>query len=136
MTIGKQQKPIYLTGEITIMPNGQTRIEDIVNKYGLTLIKKLEYGPYLLKVADVSKTLEVANEIHETEKVEWASPDLLAPYTTLNDPLYNQQFYLKNTGQLGGTSGIDIKAEEAWAITKGCYVRVAVLDQGINAHDE
>lgn len=136
LTIGKQPKPIYMTGEITIMPNSETRIEDIVSKYGLTLIKKLDYGPYLLKVAEPSKTLEVANAIHETEKVAWASPDLLAPYRTLNDPLYNQQFYLKNTGQQGGTSGIDIKAEEAWAITKGCYVRVAVLDQGINPHDE
>ncbi|WP_159477936.1 hypothetical protein [Dyadobacter sp. 3J3] len=136
MNIGKQAIPIFLTGEITIQPNGSTRIDEIVKKYGLTLIKKLEYGPYLMKVPEPSKTLEIANKIHESELVEWASPDLLTKTITFNDPLYTDQYYLKNTGQLGGTAGIDIKAEDAWGITKGCYIRVAVLDEGIDGHDE
>lgn len=38
---------------------------------------------------------------------------------------------LKNTGQNGGTSGIDIHAEQAWNITTGSSsIRVAVYDQG------
>lgn len=107
-----------------------------MKKYNLTLVRKLDYGPYLVKVAEPSKTLDVANTIHESEDVEWASPDLLSKTQSFNDPLYTEQYYLKNTGQLGGTSGIDIKAENAWAITKGCYIRVAVLDEGMDAHEE
>lgn len=136
MNIGKHPTPIFLTGEITVMPNERTDIDAIIKRYELTLVRKLEYGPFLLRVSDPSHTLEIANRIHETETVDWSSPDLLAKAVKFNDPLYPQQYYLKNTGQLGGTAGIDIKAEEAWAITKGCYVRVAVLDEGVNAHEE
>lgn len=136
MSIGKQPEPIFLTGEITIQPNERTRIDDIAKKYALTLIKKLDYGPYLLKVSEPSQTLSVANKIHENEDVDWSSPDLYTKTIALNDPIYNEQYYLRNTGQLGGTAGIDIKAEDAWAITKGCYIRVAILDDGIDAHDE
>ena len=48
-----------------------------------------------------------------------------------NDPFYGDQWGLDNTGQNGGTPGIDIHAEEAWDITTGSSdVIVAVLDHG------
>jgi subtilisin family serine protease len=44
---------------------------------------------------------------------------------------------LNNTGQFGGTSGIDINAPEAWDITTGCNnIRIAVLDDGVEDHDD
>lgn len=49
-----------------------------------------------------------------------------------NDPLFNQQWHLKNTGQTGGTVGADIKATQAWEITRGNPdVVIAILDSGI-----
>ena len=71
------------------MPNKNTIIDGIVKKYDLALIKKLEYGPYLLRVLEPSKTLEVANRINESEEAVWSSPDLLAKYVSFNDPLYS-----------------------------------------------
>lgn len=49
-----------------------------------------------------------------------------------NDPQFNQQWALRNTGQSGGVVGADIKATEAWEMTTGSdEVIVAILDTGI-----
>ncbi len=54
-----------------------------------------------------------------------------ASYLVPNDPLYGNQWGLNNTGQNGGTAGIDIHAEDAWDINTGDpNVVVAVLDHG------
>lgn len=49
-----------------------------------------------------------------------------------NEPLFDQQWALRNTGQAGGTSGADIKVTQAWSIAKGKGVVVAVVDSGID----
>lgn len=44
---------------------------------------------------------------------------------------------MNNTGQFGGTYGIDIDAPEAWGITEGsCPVTVAVIDDGVEDHED
>lgn len=48
-----------------------------------------------------------------------------------NDPLFSQQWYLLNTGQNGGTPGIDINVVPVWQDYTGKGVVVAVVDQGI-----
>lgn len=51
--------------------------------------------------------------------------------------MYGNQYYLKNTGQLGGVIGIDINIEPAWAITTGSNtLRVAVIDEGVENHED
>ena len=48
----------------------------------------------------------------------------------INDPLYKDQWYLKNTGQYGGTPGVDIKIEPVWQQGyTGKGISVAVLDE-------
>ena len=73
------------------------------------------------------------------------SPDLVA-YAELDyivhhqstpvfpdDPSFDQQWHLHNTGQTGGTSDADIDAPEAWGITTGSpAVVVAVIDSGMD----
>ena len=48
-----------------------------------------------------------------------------------NDPQFNNQWGLKNTGQNGGTAGIDIRATQAWDISTTSNVVVAVIDTGL-----
>jgi subtilisin family serine protease len=60
---------------------------------------------------------------------------------TPNDPLFPLQWYLKNTGQAGGTAGIDIKVEKVWNDYSGADVTVGVYDDGVetegpNAHPD
>jgi subtilisin family serine protease len=53
------------------------------------------------------------------------------------DPLYNLQWYLKNTGQLGDDPGIDINVEKVWDDYNGTGVTVGVYDDGVEtAHPD
>ncbi|PKG31653.1 MAG: hypothetical protein CW742_12265, partial [Methanoregula sp.] len=57
-----------------------------------------------------------------------------------DDPEFPRQWYLRNTGQPGpggnGTPGADIRAAEAWAVTRGSKdVIAAVMDTGIDDWD-
>lgn len=55
-----------------------------------------------------------------------------------NDPEYNQQWHFLNTGQTGGTPGVDLDIERVWDITTGGLsptgdtVVVCVLDDGLD----
>jgi len=49
-----------------------------------------------------------------------------------NDTHFNEQWALKNTGQSGGVSGVDMKVEQAWAMALGINIKVAVLDMGVD----
>lgn len=81
-------QPILMTGEISVMPKAKTDINFIIKKYSLKLIEKTNYGAYLLAVPNPSKTLSIANEIHEREEVSYATPDFIMNAKTFNDPLY------------------------------------------------
>jgi Ca2+-binding RTX toxin-like protein len=47
------------------------------------------------------------------------------------DPLFNQQWYLLNRGQTGGTPGVDLNVLPVWKDYMGTGVKVAVLDDGV-----
>lgn len=146
MTIYPAIKTIYekstsfITNRISVrFPDNtsKTNIDKIVQKYDLTFIKETIYGSCIFETSDASQTLKVANTIHEKENVVWSSPDFVTIITKNTDTLYPLQYYLNNTGQGGGTFNIDINAPEAWDITIGSNnIRVAVIDDGIDAHDE
>lgn len=65
-------------------------------------------------------------------------PKLIFPVEdcSVNDPLYNRQWALKNEGtplQGNGTPGADISVEQAWEITSGSpEVIIAILDSGVD----
>jgi subtilisin-like proprotein convertase family protein len=48
-----------------------------------------------------------------------------------NDPLFNQEWHLRNTGQRGGTPGADVNVTPAWDINQGFGVTVGVVDDGV-----
>lgn len=59
----------------------------------------------------------------------------------VSDPLYADQWHLKNTGQQGavapaGLTGEDMNVESAWAAYKGTGVRIAVVDDGLDIGHE
>ncbi len=47
------------------------------------------------------------------------------------DSLFDSQWHLQNTGQLGGTPGLDINVAEIWDDYTGAGVRVGVIDDGV-----
>lgn len=67
--------------------------------------------------------------------VKYADLDYVA-HTLTNDTNFANQYWLKNTGQSikgqAGNPNADIKAEQAWNVTKGAGVKVAILDTGLD----
>jgi hypothetical protein len=64
--------------------------------------------------------MERANIFFETGKCDYSTPnfyDFTKPRT--NDPYWQDQWNLLNTGQFGGTPGADIRVVNAWPISKG-----------------
>ena len=130
--------PLIVTNVISLRPkNGVGEIDRAFTR-SMRFRDKTASGVYHYIAHNFRETLSVANAIAESGLVEWCQPDFVVEFkSTTLDPLFNQQYYLNNTGQTGGTSNVDIDAPEAWAISKGCDpVRVAVLDFGVEPHED
>ncbi|MBD3670155.1 MAG: S8 family serine peptidase [Gammaproteobacteria bacterium] len=52
------------------------------------------------------------------------------------DPLYPDQWHLKNTGQEGGVVGEDVNVEPVWTNYRGTGVRIVVVDDGLEIGHE
>ena len=134
---------LYVTGEILLEPRKGVDINQIIvalTGNDVKISQRSKYNTFVLEVSDWSKLFEYANRIYESGTVKYCHPNFSFPLhktQTQTDPLYPQQYYLNNTGQFGGTNNIDINAPEAWNITTGnTSVRVAVIDDGVEAHED
>ncbi len=91
---------------------------------------------FALSVTESTKynAMELANRFYESGLFQYAEPDLMvdALIECATDQHFEQQWGLKNIGQSGGISGIDIKICDAWQISTGNNIIVAVVDNGIN----
>jgi hypothetical protein len=119
----------------------ETAKNNLVSFYNLQEIKATQlYNRY-----KVNNSLQISKAIYETGLVDYCHPVFVGtPPTPFdgyipNDTYFNKQFYLNNTGQQindghTGTPGADIKADEAWEITKGSEdIIIAVIDDGLLA---
>ena len=132
------------TGSMTIQfkPGvSEERMEEILGEFGLEVLEELDFVPngYTVRLTDASKEnpLKIAAKLQSREEIETAEPDLsfqLELKHTPNDSLYPQQWHLKNRGDAVGLAiGADVKAEEAWDITRGKReVVVCVMDDGFD----
>jgi hypothetical protein len=132
--------PFYLTGEILLQPKENVDISQIIKlcQNKIYVITATKYNTYKMGVNDWAEIIKLANKIYESSVVEYCHPNFIAEIVKHQaDPLYPEQYYLNNTGQFGGTAGIDINAPEAWAITRGLTpTRVAVIDDGVEDHED
>ena len=82
------------------------------------------------------EVLTLNKEINSLESVEWCEPMMIGELRK-NNSLQGNQYYIKNTGQNGGTVGIDINVEPVWNfLTVDTTLVVAVLDDGVERNHE
>lgn len=84
--------------------------------------------------------LEYGNALHLLSEIEWACPTMYGERVLSSlpsDPYFANQYYLRNTGQTGGVSDVDIDADSAWlfALVDSGIV-VAIIDVGVAAHPD
>jgi len=82
---------------------------------------------------DRESLIGLIQTLRNNPAVEWAEPNFSRyAYTSPNDPRFESQWHLQNTGQTGGIPGADIAAPDAWDESTGDHnVVVAVLDTGV-----
>jgi thermitase len=97
-------------------------------------------GTHLIKVP-AGKELQLIDALSRNPAVEYAEPDELVTAATA-DEYFPRQYALQNNGQsftntagtlsvAGGTADADVDAVEAWNVTTGSGIKVAVLDSGV-----
>jgi len=130
-----QETPFRPNGKIVFKPKSNAELPKVKQLIGDQVIisDTVNYDVYTAEVSDIENILTVANKLYESGLVEFSHPDFIAQLTkTSNDPFYTNQYYLDQT------NNIDINAPEAWALmgTTTSPVKVAVIDDGVEAHEE
>jgi len=89
-------------------------------------------GFYNLEFSTVQKALEAA-EILQTlgHEASLAMRRQKHSRFTPRDPFFKDQWNLRNTGQRGGTKGIDLNVGTVWKSWRGKGISVAVIDDGL-----
>ncbi len=115
--------------------NDIATLEALTKEQNIRIVKEVPNMPlwYILSIQNSSFESSVAasNYFYETQKFEEVDPAFMfdfKPSSIPNDPMFSQQWGLKNNSY----SDIDINATAAWDITRGAGVKVAVVDQGID----
>lgn len=125
------------TDEITVRFKGGVSNETIdrFNKEnGVEIVEKDRFAPnqYTLKVKDPKETFAIANRYHESDLTEFAEPNFFSEIKKAAIP-YVEQWHLLNTGQDDGLAGEDVRAKDAWGLTKGApNITVAIIDDGVD----
>ena len=117
--------------------------ESTIREFGRYQKNKHNNSLYLIDT-DEKEIDEVRHKKAILENLSFIKTVQINQYFTLqdcsNDPLYDRQWYLENTGtplQFNGTAGADIQVNDAWNISKGTDIIVAILDSGIDTlHSE
>ncbi|MBK8552140.1 MAG: S8 family peptidase [Ignavibacteria bacterium] len=114
----------------------------------LTFIQNLDLRGGVTKVYRVDQntfSMDAANDIFESGMVNYSEPNFymtnLLSYVP-NDPLFPEQWALRNTGNnipqgVSGIPGCDMRLDSAWNITLGSNkVKIAIVDSGIDTLHE
>jgi len=125
----------FPTEKVLVKAKDSIQIEEVLHFLNIDYesISRLgsDKNSYLIKLKN-GESIHVANLLYESGYFEYAQPSFTRLIKMTNE-FYPNQWGLNNTGQNGGTVGIDINAPEAWTMTRGCNnIRVAVIDQGID----
>ena len=90
--------------------------------------------PQTYVVAEVPKNGNLVTYPTENNTSIPVEPEPTAYTGTPNDPLFNQQWHLQNTGQTGGTPGEDANVLPAWQQATGEGVVIGIVDDSLQGN--
>ena len=130
----------YVPGELLIVPKQGAVFQNNAAVNMSVLSKHVHGGTSFIRVklAQGSNVMAAAQSMANQSWVAHVQPNYIYKASALpNDPLFNQYWGLKNTGQtvnaVTGIAGADISIEQAWNVVTNCSaVTVAVIDSGVN----
>ena len=125
--------PEYMPGQVLVgvTPGQEVTFNAKVSAIGGTF-SNLGFGVYKVMLPPGMTVPGAIGLLYGQPGVTYAQPDYIGRWeSTPNDPRFNEQWAMKNSGQTGGTPGADINATLAWDTTTGTrQTIVADLDSG------
>lgn len=139
---GIAQQPAYQPGEVLVRYKAGTDADTVsrsTSAMGGRALQTFDQGRMRhLALPDDLSVEDAVAAFQADPDVEFAEPNyLLYPQTLPDDPYFDQQWGLNNSGQsvsgVTGTAGADIDAVRAWELMTGSGAMVvAVVDTGSN----
>lgn len=133
--------PSHVAGQIMVKFRDHGAAAGALRQHGLSDGPGIgSTGAHLINVP-AGKELQLIEALAHNPAVEYAEPDhVVTPATA--DQYFPRQYALQNTGQAftntagtltiaAGKADADVDAVEAWNVTTGAGIRVAVLDSGV-----
>jgi len=135
-----------LAGTVVLQNNGGDNLTRTINgsfSFTTALVDAAAYSVTVL----TQPTGQTCNVVSGSGNVTAANVTTVVvsctpPVVAVDDPLYVDQWHLKNTGQLGATGvpglvGQDMNVEPAWTTRSGAGIRIAIVDDGLEiAHED
>ncbi len=125
--------PLFVPGEILVKFNpgvSEEVMERINDKHGTSALEISPWGFMRLGIPRGRSITDMVEVYSRNPNVEYAQPNSIArAVMTPTDPLYSLQWHLDND-EYGG-----INIENAWDLSTGAGVVVAVLDTGVAYED-
>ncbi|TVS14569.1 MAG: hypothetical protein EA424_18950, partial [Planctomycetaceae bacterium] len=111
-----------------------TNIRELASAMGTDALLPTGLIPntYYFKVPEGAESALDILESHE--QLDFFYPLIPVPATFRfepNDPLFPDQWHLVNTGQTGGTPGMDANVTGAWESVSGAGVVIGIVDDGV-----
>jgi subtilisin-like proprotein convertase family protein/subtilisin family serine protease len=91
-------------------------------------------GAVLVEAADATGALALAESLRVRPGVRSAEAQLARrhqPRLVPNDALFSYQWYLRNTGQWGGSPGTDLHLINVWNTYRGAGIVIGIVDDGL-----
>ncbi|GAB4263231.1 MAG: hypothetical protein Kow0092_14030 [Deferrisomatales bacterium] len=116
------------------------QINELLREHALELMPADDGTPHAFVARLTSQSranpIKIANALRKSPAVVLAEPDfsMKIQFTAYRpaDPLFPSQWHLENRGGFGLTAGADVRAPDAWEITRGDRaVVVCVMDDGV-----
>jgi len=125
-----------LTREVLVQLAPGVDAEAVAKAVGAKRSRSFEHIPrhHLFAASDSAGVLALAETLRRTPGVVSAEPQLarLAQKKSLpNDPLFGNQWHLRNIGQNGGTPGMDINVTNVWDRFRGTNIYIGIVDDGL-----
>jgi subtilisin family serine protease len=103
-----------------------------VDKVGGTIEDTIDSIDGAVVSVNPDETDAAAEELAHQRAVQYVEPNYVVRATRLpNDHSFGEQWGLRNVGQYGGKPGADVHATDAWDVSTGGGVIVAVVDTGV-----
>ena len=134
-----QGLPVRRTGRIAVSAEDPAMLLRLSEVDSVRVLRGSGQVAVLAVRPDVDE-IALSRRLHARPDVRWAHPDFewqLNTRTLPDDPYASGQWHLVNDASRGGTAGVDLRLDAAWAVNAGAGQLIAVLDTGVDlAHPD